>query len=180
MPGWDTERARLHALKKSAYRGENAWTGSTLQCFLLAENDFLYYASAFHHVVPATPMSHEEAQLSMQECWRGSKCKIDLGYFSCLHCRQFSKHNFCEHVSFYLIVPLTLLFMKKLTTPLFMQCVAVIIFENILEELPLKFQDSGIESHVTNVNVCEKYDKFGLPVPLNTPEKVRQKFKSRS
>jgi hypothetical protein len=98
VPKWTTARARLHSLQETAYRGQNPWTGSPLQVFLLVEKDFLYNARAFHHVVPSTTLSPEEAQYSMAESWRLGPEQRDLSFFECKHCRQFSKHGFCSQV----------------------------------------------------------------------------------
>ena len=53
------------------------------------------------------------------------------------------------------------------------------IAENLLETLPLMFQTKGIESHVTNAHHVVKNDRFAKAVELTTPEKTRQRFKSR-
>jgi len=100
MPSWTAARARKHALNDAAYRGDKQWTGSPLQVFLLAEKDFKFNAEAFHHILPCSRIERQEdANEFMAEAWRKSDQKVDLGYFRCTHCRQYSKHGFCEHVS---------------------------------------------------------------------------------
>jgi hypothetical protein len=97
---WDVVRAREHVQSRSKYSGlEKKWNRSSLQVFLLAEQDFLYYARAFHHVKPASNrLSTDDAALYMAESWRCSPVKEDLGYFECHYCRQYAKHAFCTEV----------------------------------------------------------------------------------
>ena len=46
------------------------------------------------------------------------------------------------------------------------------IAEGLLPELPLMFQTGGIESHVTNLQPIQKFNRHGLPNQLSTPEKI--------
>ena len=100
MPTWSVKRARLHQLNHGKYKGKDTrWTGSKLQ-LLLVEKDFLYNAAAFHHVVPApAKLNVQESALNMDESWRVADGHLDLGYFECRQCRQYSKHKFCTEVS---------------------------------------------------------------------------------
>ena len=96
---WDVVRAREHGQCPTKYRRYGApWTGSKRQAFELAEADFLYYATAFHEVHPATRLSEVEAAEYMTESWRLSNVLSDLRFFKCYFCRQFAKHGFCEQV----------------------------------------------------------------------------------
>ena len=177
VPTWNVARARRHRMKEKAYRGADVWTGSDLQVFLLVERDFLYYTRAFHHVVPATPLTKPEAAEYMQECWRKSDLVQDLGFFMCRHCNQYAKHRFCEEVR-----PPTPAVVTHYVVdlPFVLQCVTVAIAEGLMPDLPLAFQTRGFESGVTNVNPVQKYDKFGVPQELTTPEKTRQRFKNHA
>jgi hypothetical protein len=96
---WDKERARKHVLDGESYKGKHSWRASQLQIFRMVEKDTLFQTGAFHHVVPASPLSAAHSALYMQESWRVSKEKMDLGFFACKHCRQYSKFKFCKQVS---------------------------------------------------------------------------------
>ena len=97
---WDVVRAREHVQSRSKYSGvEKKWNRSSLQVFLLAEQDFLYNARAFHHVKPAlNRLSNVDAALYMTESWRCATVKEDFGFFQCQYCRQYAKHAFCTEV----------------------------------------------------------------------------------
>ena len=97
---WDVQHAREHVQSRSRYSGtQKKWNRSSLQLFQLAESDFLYYARAFHHVQPAADRLNDvDAALYMTESWRKSEVKMDLGFFKCRYCRQYSKHKFCTEV----------------------------------------------------------------------------------
>jgi hypothetical protein len=56
-----------------------------------------------------------------------------------------------------------------------------LVAEGLLPELPLALQTKGIESHLRKYREPTKFQRYGLPVPLTTPEKQksRQQYKSR-
>ena len=92
-------RARNHQQSKAMYRKKgDEWKHTKRQAFQLAEADFLFYARAFHHVVPGKPLTDAEAALYMTESWRLSNLTGDLCFFKCFCCRQFAKHGFCTEV----------------------------------------------------------------------------------
>ena len=108
MKHYSPTRARQHALKETAYGSNNPWKASKLQVFLLLEDDFLYQCKAFKHVVPAKAYSQNESEAYMGEKWR--RYKLDLGHFTCRHCRQFAKEKFCEEVSLCVLLLWTIAF----------------------------------------------------------------------
>ena len=53
------------------------------------------------------------------------------------------------------------------------------VHEGLLPGSPHATQDQGIESHLHKYVLSSKFSKYGLPLPLSTPEKAKQSFKSR-
>ena len=53
------------------------------------------------------------------------------------------------------------------------------VAEGLLPKEPHATQRSVFESHLKIRTIATKFTKHGLPLPLTTPERKRQKFKSR-
>ena len=55
------------------------------------------------------------------------------------------------------------------------------VAEGLVTEVPLFFQNDGIESHLSKQakGAVRKFNKYGLPIALDTPEREKQTFKSR-
>jgi hypothetical protein len=150
----------------------------------MIEKEVLFHASAFHHVVPAVALTSPEAALYMSEFWRLAPVKRDLGHFACHHCRQYAKYKFCAEVKIVCHglsdIVCSVLIPPFISTIFHYQCVTVLIAEGLMDTLPILFQDEGFESSVTNVQLTSKTNVHGQCLDLSTPEKTRQRFKSRS
>ena len=53
------------------------------------------------------------------------------------------------------------------------------VHEGLLPGSSHATDDLGIESHLDKYVLSTKFSKYGLPLPLSTPEKAKQSFKSR-
>jgi len=179
MALWDGNRARDHMQDHKAFTTSDEWKATPLQVFRLFENDFLYQCRAFKHVVPARPLNPDDSVLYMKEDWRSFQ--LDVGFFACLHCRQFSKTKFCEDVSQLSSCAHSILF-KVCPCHFILKCVTIMLAEGVLlpSQLPAAFQSKGVESNVGHRTQSTQSNVYGVIMPLNTPEKANsQRYSSQ-
>lgn len=159
IQSWSLLQARDHLLDDTAFdeRSKHGqWLGqpSLAQTFVLIESDVSFQNQAFQRIIPRGHMSKERAEPFLQEAWRKMLARdpwrTDLGIFECLHCNQYSKTRYCEHVA------------------------AITLIEGILPGIPGIMQKQGVGTCFgTGTSLAEKKDVFGKDVELSSPQRNR-------
>ena len=159
VQSWTLAQARDHMLDDTAFgktskHGE--WLGepTQAQAYILLETDLTFNNQAFQRIIPRVYLSKAQSEPFLREAWRKMLARdpwrTDVGFYECLHCNQYSKTKYCEHVA------------------------AVTLIEEVLEGVP------GIMQHKQGVGTCfgtgkpaEKKNVYGQDVELSSPQKKR-------
>ena len=125
---WDLGQVKRHFLTDTIPGGK--WTASKWQLTQIVKNDVLYLSEAFHFVQPRECLDTKNSRRVMGETWRRilkdetlDLWDVDIRFFECLQCNQFSKSQFCRHIA------------------------AVLVLENIIPDVPRSFKSVGIVNH---------------------------------
>ena len=97
---WTVHQARKHFLDSDRYTATK-WVPTKWQIFEVVEHDVMFNCNAFHVVQPRPHLSANRSRAAMSEPWRRADptdpWDIDLRLFECLHCKQYSKTQWCSH-----------------------------------------------------------------------------------
>ena len=130
------------------------------QVTLVVEADILFNAHAFHRIVPRAHLTHEESAPFLQEEWRyytrHDRWNTDIGFFTCLHCNQYSKTRYCVHVA------------------------AVTLIEAILPGVPGCMQKGGVGNTGNNEHSPVQKTKYGKSVVTESPVKMRNSSQEKN
>lgn len=130
------------------------------QVAIVVETDILFNAQAFHRLVPRAYLSHEESRPFLQEEWRyysrHDPWNTDLGFYTCLHCNQYSKTRYCEHVA------------------------AATLIEAIIPGLPACMQDKGVGDTGNDNQPPVQKSRHGIDQVTASPVKMRYSSQEKS
>ena len=162
---WSADQASFHVLDDKLFaRGSRhgVWKDGAptpAQVAIVVEADLLYNAHAFHRLVPRPHLTHEESKPFLQEEWRyydhHDPWNTDLGFFTCLHCNQYSKTRYCTHVA------------------------AVTIIEAILPGIPGCMDKKGVGNTGNNDQSPGQKSKYAIDLELGSPVKMRNSSQAK-
>ena len=154
--GWTFDRVQNHFIGKLP-KGFGMWRRTRWQIAQIVKNDVLYLTHAFHKVVPRHHLNPDESRRVMGETWRRILPRnsllfdvwdTDIRFFECLHCYQYSKSQFCKHVT------------------------AVMLREKVLPGLPRSFDAGGIVEDNNKHNGDNVVtNRWGIQGPAGSPIK---------
>ena len=163
---WSADQARDHVQDDKLFRRKSrhgVWKDqapTTAQVAVVVEADILFNSHAFHRLVPRAHLTHKESQPFLQEEWRYytrlDKWNTDIGFFTCLHCNQYSKTRYCTHVA------------------------AVTMIEAILPGIPGCMQTKGVGNTGNNDQSPGQKTKYGVDKPTDSPVKMRNSSQARN
>ena len=163
---WSADQASNHVLDDKLFsRGSRhgVWKDeapTAAQVAVVVEADLLYNAHAFHRLVPRPHLTHEESMPFLQEEWRyydqHDKWNTDVGFFTCLHCNQYSKTRYCTHVA------------------------AVTIIEAILPGIPSTMEKKGVGNTGNNDQSPVQKSKYAINRELGSPVKMRNSSQKKN
>ena len=153
---WKVDRVKDHFIGELP-KGFGKWNKTRWQLAQIVKNDVLYLSEAFTKVIPRDHLNLNDSRRVLGEPWRRILARehklydcwdTDIRYFECLHCNQYSKSQFCKHVT------------------------AVMLLEKILPGLPRSFDKGGIveENNQHNEGHIVK-DRWGVPGYVGSPIK---------
>ena len=97
---WKVGEARKHFLDAERYT-TTRWVPTQWQVYEVIEHEVLFNCNAFHLVQPRACLDTPNSRVAMNEAWRRvgvmDPWDVDLRFFECLHCKQYSKTQFCSH-----------------------------------------------------------------------------------
>lgn len=101
---WGVKEVRKHLLdRKFGLAPNKAWRATAFQLHQIVISDVLFLCGAFHRVVPRKHLTRAESKEHLFEKFRNGDrhdpWNTDVRYFTCLHCNQCSKTDYCEHIA---------------------------------------------------------------------------------